>query len=385
MAPRKPRLFDPRELGPREDPKRTRRPHLHLADAPSEQMALNPDGAGLVPDRTDGLPVRLVKPHSAGKARTVSRDLGTVGRAMGNKWFPVHYLELFCGPGYLLDDVTHEEVPGSPLQALGIQRPFDNYVFSDFSDVCAHALERRIAAMRREGIVLPPTTVLQGDANDVAHLERVCSLIDPRALVIAYLDPAKPNLDWTTVEYLANRFRFIDFLINLPFSGIHRSLTAGGTERPRLMLNHPDPMQLVHPEEGAHRAEHPRALRRAAQEPRPHPHRPPVREDPADELPALRRRPRLAQRHRGQAVREGQPGAEGRGAGDALRHARVAGQRRRASRASPSCASWTTSPSSQNGITRQLLAEIVRLVLGTLALGGWRTYEALQPLGLLPE
>jgi three-Cys-motif partner protein len=213
-------------------------------------MALNPDGTGLVPGTTDGLPVRLVKPHSAGKARTVSRDLGTVGRAMGNKWFDVHYLELFCGPGYLLDDVTREEVPGSPLQALTIQRPFDNYVFSDFSDVCAEALERRIAAMRAEGIVLPRTTVLQGDANDPAHLERVCSLIDPRALVIAYLDPAKPNLHWSTVEYLANRFRFIDFIINLPFSGIHRSLTAGGDERPRLMLNHPNPMKLVHPEEG---------------------------------------------------------------------------------------------------------------------------------------
>jgi three-Cys-motif partner protein len=250
MAPRKPRLFDPRELGPRQDTKRARRPHLHLADAPSEQMRLNPDGAGLVPGTTDGLPVRLVKPHSADKARTVSRDLGTVGRAMGNKWFPVHYLELFCGPGYLLDDVMREEVPGSPLQALTIQRPFDNYVFSDFSDVCADALERRIAAMRREGIALPPTTVLQGDANDPAHLERVCSLIDPRALVIAYLDPAKPNLHWSTVEYLANRFRFIDFIINLPFSGIHRSLTAGGDERPRLMLNHPNPIELVHPEEG---------------------------------------------------------------------------------------------------------------------------------------
>jgi len=249
MASPKPRLFDLRELGPRQVKPR-RRPDLHLADAPSEQMRLNPDGAGLVPGTTDGLPVRLVKPHSADKARTVSRDLGTVGRAMGNKWFKVHYLELFCGPGYLLDDVTREPVPGSPLQALTIQRPFDNYVFSDFSDVCADALERRIAAMRAEGIVLPPTAVLQGDANDPAHLERVCSLIDPRALVIAYLDPAKPNLDWTTVEYLANRFRFIDFLINLPFSGIHRSLTAGGDERPRLMLNHPNPMELVNPEEG---------------------------------------------------------------------------------------------------------------------------------------
>ena len=39
-------------------------------------------------------------------------------------------------------------------------------------------------------------------------------------------------------------------IINLPFSGIHRSLAAGGDDRPRLMLNHPNPIELVHPEEG---------------------------------------------------------------------------------------------------------------------------------------
>jgi three-Cys-motif partner protein len=250
MAPKKTRLFDLTELGPRDDPQHARRRRLHAADDPSEQMRLNPDGAGLVPGRTDGLPVRLVKPHSAKKARTVSQDLGTVGRAMARQWFEVHYLELFCGPGYLLDDATNEEVPGSPLQALSIQRPFDRYVFSDFSDVCADALEQRIAAMRAQGIVLPPTNVLQGDANDLAHLERVCSYIDPKALVIAYLDPAKPSLHWSTVEFLARKFRYIDFIINLPFSGIHRSLTAGGDEGPRLMLNHPNPIELVHPEQG---------------------------------------------------------------------------------------------------------------------------------------
>jgi len=191
MVRTKLRLFDPAELGPRADATRLRRRHLQLADDPSEQVRLNRDGAGLVPGTTDGLPVRLVKPHSAQKARMVSADLGTVGRAMGNKWFELHYLELFCGPGYLLDEATGEEVPGSPLQALGIQRPFDRYVFSDFSDICADALERRIAALRTQGIRLPPTEVLPGDANDLAHLERLCSFIDPTALVIAYLDPAK--------------------------------------------------------------------------------------------------------------------------------------------------------------------------------------------------
>jgi three-Cys-motif partner protein len=213
-------------------------------------MRLTRDGAGLVPGTTDGLPVRLVKSHSARKAATVGADLGTVGRAMGPKWFEVHYLELHCGPGYLLNEDTGEEVPGSPIQALTIQRPFDRYVFADYSDICVDALTRRIAALRLQGHALPPTNVLQGDANDPEHLERVCSLIDPRALVIAYLDPAKPNLHWTTVEYLANRFRFIDFIINLPFSGIHRSLAAGGDERPRLMLNHPNPVELLDPEEG---------------------------------------------------------------------------------------------------------------------------------------
>jgi three-Cys-motif partner protein len=249
MAP-KTRLFDLTELGPRVDPKHARCRRLHAADDPSEQMRLNPDGAGLVPGRTDGLPVRLVKPHSADKARTVSRDLGTVGRAMARQWFEVHYLELFCGPGYLLDDATNEEVPGSPLQALTIQRPFDRYVFSDFSEDCADALQRRIAARRAQGIALAPTTVLQGDANNLAHLEQVCSHINPKALVIAYLDPAKPSLHWSTVEFLAQHFRYIDFIINLPFSGIHRSLTAGGDEGPRLMLNHPNPIALVHPEQG---------------------------------------------------------------------------------------------------------------------------------------
>ena len=250
MPPRKPRLFDLSELGPRADPRPGPRRHLRVADDPSEQMRFNRDGAGLVPGITDGLPVRLVKSHSAKKAATVGADLGTVGRAMGPKWFEVHYLELFCGPGYLLDEGSREELPGSPIQALTIQRPFDRYVFADYSDVCVNALDRRVDAMRREGIALPPTTVLQGDANDPAHLERVCALIDPRALVIAYLDPEKPNLHWSTVEFLARRFQFIDLIINLPFSGIHRSLTAGGDERPTLMLGHSNPMELVHPSAG---------------------------------------------------------------------------------------------------------------------------------------
>jgi three-Cys-motif partner protein len=213
-------------------------------------VQLNRDGEGLVPGITDGLLVRTVKAHSARKARMVSRDLGTVGRAMNRKWFDVHYLELFCGPGYLYDESTGEEVPGSPIQALTLAKPFNRYVFADYSDICVGALRTRIDRLRAEDPNLPPTTVRQGDANDPEHLYRVCSLIDPAALVIAYLDPQKPNLHWTTVEHLARRFRYLDLIINLPFSGIHRSLKASGDEGPKLMLGHPNPIELVAPEEG---------------------------------------------------------------------------------------------------------------------------------------
>jgi three-Cys-motif partner protein len=242
---KKGRLFDPGKPAPKQV---RRKRHLQALDDPSDQVHL-PAKDGLVPSLVDGLPARLVKPHSANKARMVRRDLGTVGRAMSRQWFDVQYFELFSGPGLLLDEVTGEEVPGSPLEALSIARPFDRYVFSDLSRVCTRALEKRIEAQFG---ARPDVDVLTGDANSRLHLERLASLLDPRALIIAYLDPAKPNLHFETVRFLAEHFKYIDFIINLPFSGIHRSMAPanGGVENPALMLNHPNPRELMHPDEG---------------------------------------------------------------------------------------------------------------------------------------
>jgi three-Cys-motif partner protein len=250
MPPRKDRLFDPNQFGPRAARSRVTAPGLYAASAPDEQLRMNKDGAGLVPGIADGLPVRSVAGHSAQKARMVSRDLGTVGRAMRRKWFEVHYLELFSGPGYLWDEALYEEVPGSPIQALTLDKPFDRYVFADYSPDCVEALRTRISRLSSGYPEFPKWTVRQGDANDEEHLYEVCALLDPRALVIAYLDPAKPNLHWNTVELLARRFKYIDFIINLPVSGLHRSLAAGGVEKPAMMLNHPNPLELVNPEPG---------------------------------------------------------------------------------------------------------------------------------------
>jgi hypothetical protein len=76
---------------------------------------------------------------------------------------------------------------------------------------CVAALEARIG--KRSDVF-----IREGDANDSEHLDALCTLLDPKALLLAYLDPAKPNLDFATVSYLANRFNFIDLRIDLPFS-----------------------------------------------------------------------------------------------------------------------------------------------------------------------
>jgi hypothetical protein len=71
--------------------------------------------------KDDGLLVRRVKPHSAEKSRLVCRGIDTVSSAMSGKWFAtkfgVEYVELYSGPGRLLDVSTGKEQPGSPVQA----------------------------------------------------------------------------------------------------------------------------------------------------------------------------------------------------------------------------------------------------------------------------
>ena len=184
MSDEDPRLFEPdsapakrrasKPVGPPE------RPRLASVQPPplDAQVRLAADGAG-VTTASDGLPAGVVKDHSAEKSWAVSRDLDTVGRAMVRQWFPVHYLELYSGPGVLVNERTQEETVGSPLEALLIKRPFDRYVFSDLNPTFAGALESRLRdPSMGEQVAQAETHARCGDANDPAHLEQVCSLID---------------------------------------------------------------------------------------------------------------------------------------------------------------------------------------------------------------
>ena len=209
------------------------------------------DAARLWRSQDDGLLVRGVKPHSATKSSLVSRGIDTVTSAMANQWFTrkhgLEYLELYSGPGRLLDERTGREQPGSPLQALGVRKSFTRLVFSDFSADCTDALCARVGDR-------PDVHVIRGDANDPAHLDRIAALLNARALLIAYLDPARPSdLRWSAVEYLAGNFGFIDLIINVPVNSLMRAILGAhraggrGPGAAGRFLNHPSPSDLLQP------------------------------------------------------------------------------------------------------------------------------------------
>jgi three-Cys-motif partner protein len=240
------RLFDPeRDLLSVEEVRKDAAQALNPEEGKSN---VDLDSARLWLSRRDGLIVRGVKNHSAKKSAMVSRAVDTVSTAMGSKWFAkehgLEYLELYGGPGVLLDETTGAEQPGSPLQALAVRRPFDTYVFNDFSVECANALRERTKDHTN-------VQVVNGDANDATLLEDVAAKLNARALVIAYIDPARPrDLDWRTIRFLAERFPYGDLIINLPVNSLMRAILGASRAKDEQgaagrFLNHPKPADLL--------------------------------------------------------------------------------------------------------------------------------------------
>ncbi len=206
------------------------------------------DAAEMYLSREDGLLVRGVWPHSARKSWMVSRIIDVVSRAMTGKWGQLGYIELYSGPGRLLDRSTSKELPGSPVEALRLSTPFDRYVFCDFDEDCVTALRQRCD----QEPMGSRSRVFQGDAKEIDHLERVARQFGRGTLVIAYLDPARPrDMTWHTVQTLANRLPTVDLIINLPVHSLQRAISGphgrnAEAHAAGAFLGHPEPSDLMH-------------------------------------------------------------------------------------------------------------------------------------------
>jgi three-Cys-motif partner protein len=147
---------------------------------------------------------------------------------MKNQPFHLTYVDAFAGVGVskvrrtepqddgfhaLLDDedriAADEFVQGSPLRALGLSRPFDQYYFIDRDP-------QRVKMLQDLHGQFPACRInpIEDDAN--AAVQRIAQTFGPwNRRGVAFLDPYGAHLHWQTLQTLADTRKF-DVIINFP-------------------------------------------------------------------------------------------------------------------------------------------------------------------------
>jgi three-Cys-motif partner protein len=129
------------------------------------------------------------------------------------------YVDAFAGAGVHVSKATGKMIPGSPLNALYVQPPFDQIVLIDVDSEKIQSLQAICGADRR--VEFQP-----GDCNNV-----LTSKVLPRLQFSSYwralcvLDPYGihgETLRWATVQQIAKAGTF-DMFLNFPLMDINRN------------------------------------------------------------------------------------------------------------------------------------------------------------------
>ena len=161
------------------------------------------------------------------KLQILEAYLDAYTTALKNQPFTLWYVDAFAGSGAIqaLDDEAGRMwLSGSPEIALAItNKPFDRLLFIEKDKRNTESLRKRVANSEDAD----RAQVVQGDAN--IELPRFCNSMDPFDRAVVFLDPFGAEVDWSTVESLAQSQK-CDVWILFPVSTIRRLLPRkGGT------------------------------------------------------------------------------------------------------------------------------------------------------------
>ncbi len=126
--------------------------------------------------------------------------------SMKEKWECRVYIDLFAGAGRARFRGTKTIIPASPLLALGIENPFDQYIFCEDDAEKLAALRTRVQRVNASADV----AYISGDVN--ARVKKVLDAF-PRArkgfsvLGFCFADPYMVrNLRFETIRRLSARY-----------------------------------------------------------------------------------------------------------------------------------------------------------------------------------
>ncbi len=137
-------------------------------------------------------------------------------RILKSNGFRHGYVDAFSGPGLHVRKGDGEEVLGSPLVALGVQPPFDEYHFIDLDGEKVDFLKSQVGS--RSGVAF-----YNADSNQVmleSILPRFSYAKRTRALWV--LDPYGLTLDWAVVRAAASS-QAVEVFINFPIMHMNRN------------------------------------------------------------------------------------------------------------------------------------------------------------------
>lgn len=134
-------------------------------------------------------------------------------RKMG---FSHAYIDAFAGPGQHRSKTSGELVDGSPLVALKITPPFDDYYFIELQS-------HRVGKLKDIVGDRSHVHIYEGDCNE-ALIRDIYPRFDYRLRrrALCFLDPYGLHLDWKVI-LTAGQMKTIDLFVNFPLMDINRN------------------------------------------------------------------------------------------------------------------------------------------------------------------
>lgn len=176
--------------------------------------------------------------HTRRKLDVVAKYLAAYVNVMKRQRFRLFYVDGFAGSGASAPKVDASQcsdsalfdptdvLDGSPVRALSIEPPFDEYVFIDKK-------EDNVRSLVGLGDEFPNRRigVLQGDANQ--RLLEFCDSLsrDRQARAVIFLDPFGLSVNWNTIKAIAATEK-VDLWYLVPVDGMSRQIKGDGSFLP---------------------------------------------------------------------------------------------------------------------------------------------------------
>jgi three-Cys-motif partner protein len=176
--------------------------------------------------------------HTRRKLDVVAKYLAAYVTVMKKQNFRLFYVDGFAGSGASTSKAAAERsqdptlfpsgevLDGSPIRALSVEPPFDQYLFIEKSDQNVQSLSGLREKFPDRLIEIAP-----GDANE--RISEFCDRLSVERFdrAVVFLDPFGLSVRWQTVERLASTKK-VDLWYLVPVDGMSRQIKNDGAFLP---------------------------------------------------------------------------------------------------------------------------------------------------------